>query len=774
MNRRNLLQSLVGSLLAQSVKATPGRPTSSVPSPAQGGEVRAEHVLIVYNSATAVEEAAAGELAQFLQRMTGKLPDLIDETKSPVHPGGRVLFLVGRTSRTNELLRSGELDDPAQKHKEAYWVRSLSAGGSHVVVFLGGSGIATLYAVYHYLEKACGMGFFWDGDHVPTTSAIPAEGIAIATHPRFAERLYGNGCIWAYSTPWWHWEEWQRYIDWMLKKRLNTFFMSWSPGVSAVWKTVWAKFGIKIPGEPDGWLESRAELDHRIVKYARSRGLRIVAPPVGAGVPTGFSNLYPDTPTLEGEWSGTSSSFMAPASPMYRKVCRAFIEEYNSRYGTDHLYVLADLSETAMKGSEQAKRDFVLDLPRVNLEVIRELDPKGIGLLQGWTFLGKEWPPDRVRECIQQLPADRIRVVDFWAEQQPLYKETGYFEGAPWVFGVINSFGGDTHLHGDMAMLEKQLKTVSKDAQAQKCVGFALVNEVSGFNYFYFELACKLGWNPSEVDLRSFTREYAVARYGVRAAEPMRKALGELLASVYSSDAFVKPLYWHRFEAKFDAEVYRGRPFIPHLRLAIEYALEASEAAKGNPLYLHDLNDITRAYLGQVFNMQVMAMAAALQRLDEQAFGRKAASLRQLLDAIEELLSHDDYYWLTPSIRSARSLPGAPPDIDRRVRDVLTLLGGYKDLRDYACRDTYEMVRGYYRPRVEVYIEGLRRQLQNWQRTTHYQPGEVTMAKQCEQIERKWVEQGFPLVEFQPAPQEGIPTVRRILQQIQTSEGKDC
>ncbi|MCL5671261.1 MAG: hypothetical protein M1423_08205 [Acidobacteria bacterium] len=68
---------------------------------------------------------------------------------------------------------------------------------------------------------------------------------------------------------------------------------------------------------------------------------------------------------------------------------------------------------------------------------------------------------------------------------------------------------------------------------------------------------------------------------------------------------------------------------------------------------------------------------------------------------------------------------------------------------------------------VEIFIEGLRRQLQNWQRTTRYQPDEVIMAAQYEQIERKWVEQGFPLVEFQPAPQETIPTVRRILQQIE-------
>ena len=200
-------------------------------------------------------------------------------------------------------------------------------------------------------------------------------------------------------------------------------------------------------------------------------------------VPAGFASRYPDTPILEGEWSGTTSSFMAPSSSLSRKVCRAFLEEYSSRYGNDHLYVLADLSETAIKGSDEAKRKYVLDLPRVNFEVIREIDPQGIGLLQGSTFLGKEWPAARARECIQQLPAESIRVVDFWAERQPLYKQMDYFAGTPWIFGILNSFGGDAHLHGDMRMLGKQMKTVSQDAQARKCTGFALVNEVSGDFY---------------------------------------------------------------------------------------------------------------------------------------------------------------------------------------------------------------------------------------------------------------------------------------------------
>jgi hypothetical protein len=403
------------------------------------------------------------------------------------------------------------------------------------------------------------------------------------------------------------------------------------------------------------------------------------------------------------------------------------------------------------------------------MQVVEKVDPKGIGILTGWTwtFL-KVWKPEEVQDCIRRLPLDRVRVVDFYSEQVPLYHEMDYFGETPWQFGILHAFGGETHLHGNMPLLKKQFDTVVEDRRAVNCVGFQLLNEVSGGNYFYYQFACKLGWNPSEVTLDSYTHEYAASRYGDRAAQPMREALQELLASVYGADEFSEPLYWHRLGSHFDASVYEGRPFVPHLRRALEHALKASESARTNALFLHDLNDMARAYLQQLFNAHVLTMVAAFRNLELETFEREAQLVENILETIEQLLSHDDYYWLSPSIRQARTLPGAPPDIDRRVRDILTLWGGF--IHDYACRDVYEMVRGYYRPRVRAYIQELRTELANRQRYMEYGPGEARLEQQYDEIERKWVAEGSELLEGKGEPQLVVDTVSKILRTFRSAE----
>jgi|GEM_PF-1871255 alpha-N-acetylglucosaminidase len=794
MNRRSLLKSLAASawVTARSGGAQ-GKHSPEAETVAR--EVRPEQLVIVYRSSFPAEEAAADELAHFMQRLTGALPDIVDEAKSPVHPGGRVLFLVGRTLQTKLLLSRGVLEDPAHRDHEAYQVRSLNLGTGQALVLLGGSGIATLYAVYHYLEQFCGVGYFWDGDHVPQRATLPVSGAEVTAEPRFKERVFFNGCNWFYTVPWWDWDEWKHYLDWMVKSRLNIVGLTnYSPGANAVWEEVWKKFEVPIsdsewagvpydlsgayasapqnpPPSSETWREGRAELHARILKYARSRGMRTVVPEVAGLVPEAFPRIFPKVKTLKSSWSSSAPlRYLDPSGETYHRVGRAFLEAYLTRFGTDHLYGLANLGELQMAESREEEQRFALGLPKANFEVIETVDPKAIGILPGWTFLGKDWPIDLVRQCIEQLPSERVRVLDFYAEQCPLHKETNYFFGAPWQFGVLHAFGGEMHLHGNMPLLQRQLRTVAADPSAARCVGFALTNEVSGHNYFYYQFACKLGWNPREVELGSYLRAYAERRYGPDAAPALSRALEELLASVYGSDEFARPLYWHRLGSHLNANLCEGTAFIPHLRRAVQYALKAGDDQRNNPLYLHDLNDMMRQYLAQLFNAHVMALIMAFRREDRAAFARESAQVGQLIEAIEDLLRQDDYYWLTPSILKARRLPGAPADVGHRVADVLTLWAGVSGLRDYACRDTYEMVRYYYRPRIAAFIEELQRQMDNRQRYLEFQPGQVRLEARYDSIEQKWVREGFPLVEEQPNPPRVLELARTALERFHEAE----
>jgi len=790
MQRRRFLAAAVSPLVPASVPAWAEAASTAPARPTRG--VKAEDVTIIYNSRDSAETAAAEELKCFVERITKARPQFAAEESAASLGNGATQFLLGRTAANAAFIASGKIEDPAQKNPDAYVVRSVLAGGNPAVAFLGGTGIATLYAVYHYLEKVCGCGFYWDGDHVPHRETIPAEDVNISAQPYFRERMCMNLTIYWYSAPWWEWEDWKAYIDWALKARLNILSLWDTPGEDVAWKKAWKRMGVEVSdssysGPPYGifapikygvrpplseaWREGQSALNKQIIQYARARGMRALAPAVPGICPPEYVLAHPEARTFELFWSHLpKQKYLHPLSPEYHEVGKAFLEEYNSLYGSDHFYWLENYLECDVEGPEEVQIDVRREIAGANFRVMDEVDPQGVGIYSAWTFLNRPqyWTPQLIQASLERMPADRVRVLDQWAEMVPEHKRTDYFNGRPWHFGVLYSFGGNTNLHGNMRFIEKQFHSVVDDPRANQCAGFYPNEETIRHNYFYYQFICRLGWNPKEVDLRSFTRDYARERYSEMAAPVMAGVLEELLASIYGSDDFTQPLYWHRLgtgTGSVRLQVADRPAFIPYLRRALQRALVAAPALGSNALYLHDLNDIGRQYLAELFGVHVLKIEEAEAALDLAAFEREASLLEALMESIEKLLSHDDYYWLSPYIRKARKLPGAPADVDVRVRDVLTLWADV--IRDYASRDYYELVQGYYRPRVTTWIRALRHSLELDQRMI---ASTAELDHEYDAIERTWVTAGFPLVERQPAPMLVIGTIEAILTNFARAE----
>ena len=628
----------------------------STPPVACEGGVPADAISIVHNSKSSAEAAAAHELAGFLQRMTGANPRVLEESTQTQAPASNWSMLVGRTRRTVGWVASGKLPDPAKKNPEAYVIQSLAEPEGKVVVFLGGTGIATLYAVYHYLEKHCGIGFFLDGDHVPQVPLVPVRGIEVAAEPRFSERMCMNLTLYWYSVPWWDWDDWRAYVDWTLKNRLNILSLWDTPGEDAAWHRAWKKLGVDIsessysgppygifapikygiqPPLPADWREAQGGLNRRIIQYARSRGMRTLAPAVPGIVPPEFASRYPDAQTFQISWAGfPRHDYLHPSSELYDRAGRAFLEEYLSAYGTDHLYWLENYLECEVHGAEEVQREVRREIAGANFKVVNKVDPEGVGVLSGWTYLFQPsiWTPKTVKEHLERVPADRVRVLDQWGEMLPLYRQLDYFFDRPWYFGVIHSFAGNTNLHGHMAFLETQFHDLVRDTHAGRCVGFSPTEETIGHNHIYYGFLTRLGWNPSEIELRSYLRDYAVLRYGQDAVPLMLGVLEELLASVYGSDDLTLPAYWHRPGSEtsyFNFRVADRGTFIPHLRRALERALKGQETLAGNPFYLHDLNDIARQYLAELFNAHLLKFNTACSELDLHALDLEAGAARR-------------------------------------------------------------------------------------------------------------------------------------------------
>jgi hypothetical protein len=326
------------------------------------GGVKPNDVVIVYNPKDSAEAAAAQELQSFLGRMTKVQPRIVAEDSRGNVSQATTRFLVGRTPAMEELIASGKLEDPAKKNVEAYFVRFINSGGKTQVAFLGGSGIACLYAVYHYLEKNCGCGFYWDGDQVPHHETLPAQGVNISAQPHFSERMCMNLTLYWYSAPWWEWEDWKNYIDWALKARFNILSLWDTPGEDVAWKKAWKRLGVEVsddsysgppyeifapikygvrPPLSEAWREGQSELNRKVIQYARERGMRSLVPAVPGIVPPEYVSSHPEARTFELSWAHLPrQKYLHPLSPQYHDAGKAFLEEYISLYGTDHLYWL--------------------------------------------------------------------------------------------------------------------------------------------------------------------------------------------------------------------------------------------------------------------------------------------------------------------------------------------------------------------------------------------------------------------------------------------------
>jgi hypothetical protein len=297
-------------------------------------------------------------------------------------------------------------------------------------------------------------------------------------------------------------------------------------------------------------------------------------------------------------------------------------------------------------------------------------------------------------------------ICDTWADENPIYKKFNYFHGRDWGLGVLHSFGGDDILRGDLAGLVGRVQEVAKDPKAHRCVAFYMDPEIIHYNLLYFELAAKLSWEPREVNLEGFLRDHALRRYGERSAPVMLECLKLLVKSVYSSASrATEPYYQHRLNRlAADAAKYAH---LADLEQALRIALREKDRQRSNGLYANDLVDIMRQYIAELSNRHLQQLYAAFTKGDKATFERESKAVNQLMDGLERALASRDDYRVDWILEKAKRIGNT----ERNIKDGFLTFAGTPWLLDYQSKDMFELVRFYYRRRVDAFIGALREAL---------------------------------------------------------------
>jgi alpha-N-acetylglucosaminidase len=358
-------------------------------------------------------------------------------------------------------------------------------------------------------------------------------------------------------------------------------------------------------------------------------------------------------------------------------------------------------------------------------------------------------------------------VLDLYCEHRATWENTESFHGNPWIWCIIQSFGNQVSLHGGLPQITANMNQALTSENRGKLVGTGCIMEGLGWNPVVYDLMNDLMWEPSNLDLEDWITRFSARRYGRnhdRAAEAWRL----LLRTAYSQPQQIGSIIRNRPRIDF---VSRGKaPRVPYpadtLTAACNELLAAADELQELATYQYDVVHVTRQVLCNRADVIYDALIAAYESEDEAELEAAGAQFLELMTDLDTLLATQEAFllgrWLEDAKRWATNAEERTL-YEWNARNQITLWGPRDGvLFDYAAKQWSGMIRGFYRPRWEQFIEELHKSLAN-RREFDVESFETRI--------RAWEEEWTHGTETYPTAPMGDPvaTARRMLEKYGTS-----
>lgn len=480
----------------------------------------------------------------------------------------------------------------------AYRVRA-SAGR---IAVSGTSPVALVRGAARYLEQRGSLAVSWEGVRVrPLSAPVAAYDSGLVTSP-FGLRAYLNTCTFGYTTPWWDWARWQREIDWMAVRGIDTPLAM--EGQEYVWRALWREEGLgegaiaaSLSAAPylpwqrmgniagfraplsAGWIARKQVLQQRILARMRALGMKPVLPAFSGYVPESWAKAHPRARVYRmREWEGFAGTYwLDPSDPEFARLARRFIALYTAAYGPGQYYLADAFNEmvppiaddgTDLRGAAygdatantaatraaalpRAVRDARLAAYGERLyRSIADAAPGATWVMQGWLFGADKafWTPDAIAAFLSQVPDDRMLILDIGNDRYPgTWQQTGGFDGKRWVYGYVHNYGGSNPVYGDPAFYRADLSAVLTHPARGNLAGFGMFPEGLHNNSLVYAYAYDLAWGDVSPDgtalpLRAWLGSYTRGRYG-RTSRALVGAWEKIIAGAYAT-RYWTPRWW--------------------------------------------------------------------------------------------------------------------------------------------------------------------------------------------------------------------------------------
>ncbi|MBR4863476.1 MAG: hypothetical protein IKU07_02775 [Oscillospiraceae bacterium] len=611
---------------------------------------------------------------------------------------------------------------PIRYGTDDYCIQSHNDNGRKILIFAGGRGRSTIYAVYDYFERFAGCHYFWDGDVIPHCDTLPMDNISVSESPRFqyrGTRYFAHRSLKRFQAEHWNIDDWKQELDWLVKKRMNFFMLR--IGMDDIWQKA---FPQEVP-YPDGYqtmnaagfhdrsdfwtLKFRSQLRSQIMQYARDLDLSF---PVDCGTMTHWYSRTPQSfiDTAKPSFVTQEVSYYADGATgsvfdfrkkemmaYYTKLTDTMLKEYDQDSSLFHTIGLGERSMYT-----DPKKNFALKkiAYRRIAEEIRTKYPHAKLMLATWDFAGW-WNADQVEALTRELDPERTIFLDYTcevADPKSSFLNWGLVNKFPWIFGIFHAFESESELRGPYDRIRERFSVAVKDPM---CQGMIYWPELSHSDPLILEYLTENCWQPSEMSIEQIIHNMCVKRYG-NSAEPMSEAWQTAMPVIKLGDwgsrtqrdpqspnyeDYANMTYTHTdLWTRFTLFLIRPDSEDPILRKFFNKRIQKYEAVKGaaalalnqlprdidpleSPMVFRDVADIVRTMLGRYMNLIIMV---ATDRKGETETLQKLQKVYQLLmDIAVRLLGICPDFSMAQTLEALRETAPVNPNFEITLKHNL-------------------------------------------------------------------------------------------------------
>lgn len=735
------------------------------------------------------EIAAARAFQKIYQQVTGcRLALSGDE----VTPDGDLILIGSDASNlcTHRLRSSGALSQiELRTGTDDFQILSTVESGRNILLLAGGRIRATFYAVYDYFEKYAACRYHWDGDDIPRKDSLPMQGIQRRQSfrlPYRGLRYFAHRSLQRFQAEHWDWPEWQREIDWMLKKQFNVFMLR--TGLDDLFQKAFPE-QVSYPPEnkrldpqqtrsyndrTSFWnLKYRARLRRKILRYAQQRDL---IHPEDFGPVT---HWYSQTPAdflqqTQPEFLNQSSNNYQGAHSQvwdFRKESnfRNYVQLTRSHirhYGRPDMFHMIGLAERQF-GSEEENLQLKLYTYRRFLFYLRQHWPEAPILLASWDFMCR-WNSTQVRQLLAELDSRNTIILDYTCDsgfRNNNYLTWGLPGTFPWIYGIFQGLQPQNDLSFDLPQCHQQLAGLQDDSQ---CQGIVLWSESSHNNPYLLQCISHFGKSGQILSLAEFCQY----RYQPAFSDAMLSLWQDaeenfrLNAWVFDTERPVHGIFHSHFnllstmtslEQRQTPEILESEykrilqtaplpeDFFPRIAALLDQ-LQTTPDDKA----LRDLFDFCRTALmnrisRELANLQIQIALWRQRKLPKTEIDPQR--LEQWIRILGEILALHPDYSMCASLQILANRHTVHPDSE----DILKGNGENAYCRSYIA----EFYPALYQPEAEFYCHWLQNKLQN-EDYAHAVTEEFKTA--AAQIREQFY--ATPIAAFAPDPQSWQPKLR--------------